>query len=106
MGMTIEMKSDDRGPLIRVGGEIDMDSSPDLKRKILAGLRGANLLRADLSGVTYIDSSGVAVLIQGLKDAQQQKAGFILVNPSKSVREVLELAMLDQVFSIEDAPAP
>lgn len=106
MGMTIEVKSDDRGPLILVAGEIDMDSSPDLKRKILASLRGAELLRADLSGVTYIDSSGVAVLIQGLKDAQHQKARFILVDPSKSVREVLDLAMLNQIFTIEDSAAP
>jgi anti-sigma B factor antagonist len=79
-----------------------MDSSPDLKSRIVAQLKSSRVLRLDLSRVEYIDSSGIAVLIQGLKDAQSHGGQFILFSPSKSVREVLDLAMLNQIFTIED----
>ena len=103
MGMTIDVQPYGEGTILRVHGEVDMDSSPDLKTRMFSQLKSASVLRLDLADVEYIDSSGVAVLIQGLKDAQANGARLILFNPSKSVREVLELAMLNHVFTIEDS---
>ncbi len=53
-----------------------------------------------LSEVEYMDSSGVAVLIEGLKAAQESGKTFALVAPSVPVMKVLTLARLDSVFDI------
>jgi anti-sigma B factor antagonist len=50
--------------------------------------------------VTYIDSSGIASLVEGLQVAKKQKSELALVAVSQRVRRVLELARLDKVFQI------
>ena len=54
----------------------------------------------DLAQVTYIDSSGIASLIEGLQAARKQKNDLALVSVSQRARRVLELARLDKVFTI------
>jgi anti-sigma B factor antagonist len=61
--------------------------------------QGRNVL-VDLSLVTYIDSSGIASLVEGLQVARKQKTDLALVSVSQRVRRVLELARLDKVFPI------
>jgi len=53
-----------------------------------------------LSEVTYIDSSGVATLVEGLRSARRHGTGFALMAPSPAVMQVLELARLDSVFEV------
>src|SRR5678815_5919160 len=57
------------GALACLYGRIDIDSSPALRERLLALLQGRHpsLVSIDLSGVTHIDSSGVATLIEALK---------------------------------------
>jgi anti-sigma B factor antagonist len=50
--------------------------------------------------VGYIDSSGVATLVEGLRSARKHGKTFILVAPSRAVLQVLELTRLDQVFEV------
>ncbi len=101
MGLTIESEQllDER--LIRVAGEVDLYSSPELRKAILQAMpSGDGRLSIDLSGVSYIDSSGVATLVEGLRAANENGAKFTLVAPSSAVIQVLELARLDSVFKI------
>jgi anti-sigma B factor antagonist len=51
--------------------------------------------------VQYIDSSGIATLIRGLKLAQEAGAGYVLVDPSPKVQAVIELSQLQEFFPIE-----
>jgi anti-sigma B factor antagonist len=60
---------------------------------------GRNVL-VDLSAVGYIDSSGVASLIEAFQLARRAGTGFALVSPTASALRVLELARLDRVFTI------
>ncbi len=84
-----------------VRGDVDLDASPRLLQAIRGALRAGASVAVDLQGVRYIDSSGVAVLIQGLKQAGRQGARFVLRNPSARVDSVLELAQLQPLFVIE-----
>jgi anti-sigma B factor antagonist len=59
----------------------------------------------DLSAVTYIDSSGVASLVEGYQTAKKQNLKFGLVGVSKAVLSVLQLARLDKVFPIHSSMA-
>jgi len=101
MGLTIDVEQLPNEALIRVTGEVDLYSSPELRKKLLKTIpssRGDVVV--DLSGVSYIDSSGVATLVEGLRSARQHDIGFILSTPSEAVTQVLELARLDSVFEV------
>jgi anti-sigma B factor antagonist len=101
MGLTIEKSQSSDGSLIRVVGEVDLYSSPELRKAILKAIPSADGgLAIDLEGVTYIDSSGVATLVEGLRSAREHDVGFVLVAPSPAVRQVLELARLDSIFEV------
>jgi anti-sigma B factor antagonist len=101
MGLTIGKEQSPDGSLIRVVGEVDLYSSPELRKAILKAVPSAEGgLAIDLAGVTYIDSSGVATLVEGLRSAREHGTGFALVSPSPAVMQVLELARLDSVFEV------
>jgi anti-sigma B factor antagonist len=85
---------------IVVKGDVDMDSSPELRDEMKRAMKGVSAIRLDLRGVGYIDSSGIAVLITGYRLAQKQKVGFALVEPSAQVKAVIELSQLQSFFPI------
>ncbi len=87
--------------VITVTGEIDLYSSPELRTAILEAVPAApTQVAIDLSGVAYMDSSGVATLVEGLRSAREHKKAFSLVAPSPAVVKVLKLAKLDQIFEV------
>jgi len=103
MALEIERREDGGKCRLVVSGEVDLYSSPELRRAVtqaIAETRGR--VEVDLSGVDYMDSSGVATLVEGLRNAAQQITQFVLVAPSPAVNKVLQLSRLDTVFDIED----
>jgi len=86
--------------LVRLSGEVDLSWSQDVRRAVLAAFAGKEPVGVELSAVGYIDSSGIAALVEGLQQARAQGRHFALVAPSDAVRAVLELARLDRVFAI------
>jgi anti-sigma B factor antagonist len=91
----------DDASLLTVSGEVDMDSSPDLLKALRDGVHQGRPMVVDLAGVAYMDSSGIAVLIQGLRAAKKRGVEFRLRAPSKPVLAVLRLAQLLQLFNID-----
>jgi anti-sigma B factor antagonist len=89
-----------------VAGQVDMAVSPRLWEEMRKPLAAKEPLRVVLKDVTYIDSSGIAVLVQGYKLARKSSVSFVLVEPSAAVAAVLDLANLRELFSIEDARKP
>lgn len=89
--------------VLLVRGEVDMESAPRLLAEIGKALGGTSILKVRLSEVPYLDSSGLAVLIQGLKEAKEKRVDFRLDAPSEAVRSVLALASLDSFFVVEDS---
>ena len=105
MGLTIEQTVIGAKIRIAVAGEVDLYTSPDLRSAIIKAVpAAAEGLEVELSGVQYMDSSGVATLVEGFKSARENSKSFVLLTPSQSVMKVLELARLDAVFEIERAP--
>ena len=91
--------------LLRVSGEVDLQYSPQLREKILASLKAGNPLLIDLSGVSYIDSSGIASLVEGFQVAKSAKLEYGLLNISKTAMQVLALTRLDKVFQLYTSAA-
>ncbi len=101
MALTIEESKSDDETVVCVQGEVDLYTSPQLRTAILKAVpAAAGGLAVDLSGVGYIDSSGVATLVEGLRSAREHGKTFTLVAPSPAVLQVLELTRLDQVFEV------
>lgn len=85
--------------LIKLDGEVDLSWSGRVRDAILAALEKSSV-GVDLGGVSYIDSSGIAALVEGLQTARDSDRRFVLVATSKPVLAVLELARLDRVFTL------
>ena len=104
MGKDIEINIVRNGPcsVVHVEGDIDLKSSPELRSAILDLYenRGQERVILNLAGVNYIDSSGVASLVEGLQEAKRRNARFILTGLNESPRHVLELTRLTKVFEI------
>ena len=100
--MSIEQKiNGDVGTLI-LGEEIDLDTSPTVRENIKDLLTSTKIVEVNLANVSYIDSSGIASLIEGMQMAKQQTGKeFHLVEVSNEVMKVVELAHLDKIFSIK-----
>lgn len=86
--------------VIALTGEVDLYYSPKARELILGCLNKNYYVLVDLSGVTYIDSSGVASLVEGYQLARSRKLEFGLVGVSHAAMQVLQLARLDKVFPI------
>lgn len=91
--------------VIELSGEVDLSCSPDARQQILDVIEAGQNLLVDMSGVTYIDSSGVASLVEGYQAARKKAQQFGLIAVSQSAMSVLNLARLDKVFPIHDSVA-
>lgn len=89
--------------IVTLKGEVDLHYSPEARKKILENLNDKKHVLVDLSGVKYIDSSGIASLVEGFQRARSLQLEFGLVGVSDAARQVLELARLDKVFQIKDS---
>ena len=103
MGLELNQTERNGEWTLSVKGEVDLYTSPELRTAIMKLLAKAKHgLGVDLSQVPYMDSSGVATLVEGLKSARSTQKKFVLVSPSESVMKVLQLARLDAVFEVCD----
>jgi anti-sigma B factor antagonist len=91
----------DRPNVLPLEGEIDLHVSPAIAAALTKMIeKKPKKLVVDLSGVTYVDSSGLAVLIEAMQNVTEYGAEFALAGLQESVRTIFEIARLDQVFRI------
>ena len=84
-------------------GEIDLHISPRIAASLGVMIEEKPpRLVVDLSRVSYIDSSGLAVLIEGMQNVEAYGGKFALAGLQENVRPIFEIARLDQVFLIYD----
>ena len=102
-GSNLEISVDQLGndAIVRPSGRINVDSSPDLRDCLLAILSAEPLPRAitvDLAGVPYIDTSGIATLIEALRIARHHQTGFYLQGLNGSVLRLFEVTGVLTLF--------
>jgi anti-sigma B factor antagonist len=98
----VNIQIEERPPyrIVRLSGDVDLHSSPKAREAILESLKQKMPLLVDLSAVSYMDSSGVASLVEGYQTARKQSLEFGLVAVAQPAMNVLKLARLDKVFPI------
>jgi anti-sigma B factor antagonist len=103
MTATVEVKIDqkDKYVIVAISGEVDLYSSPKVRKSIITlTSKKIPTLAIDLTDVSYMDSSGVATLVEGLQITEKYNGKLLLCGLNSMVREVFELSRLDTVFSI------
>jgi anti-sigma B factor antagonist len=95
------------GTILDITGDIDLAHSPAMRKALLQEIKEKKTPKVflNLEKVRYIDSSGIASLVEGLKASRDMGSRLILYGLSKTVREVMELSRLQKIFEIHDSEA-
>ena len=98
--MEHEITERDGTVIVGFSGDVDLQSSPEARKILLECVARKMPVLVDLSQVDYIDSSGIASLVESLQTARKGGSNLFLVSASEAALKVLELARLDKVFTI------
>lgn len=84
-----------------MSGDVDMHSSPKVREQLmtLIGKKTIAVL-VDFQGVSYIDSSGIATFVEGLKGMKAYGGRLLLYGVPKPIMEIFSFSKLDKVFEI------
>jgi anti-sigma B factor antagonist len=94
----------DKATMVEIFGEIDMYSSPEVRKVLLQLVDNKTAaIIINFQDVVYIDSSGIATLVEGLQEVEKYNGKFMLTNLSDKVMDVFELSRLDKVFDIYES---
>ncbi len=90
--------------ILDIVGEIDLYNAPEIKDIVnnLIEERKYNVV-INLEKVSYIDSSGIGVLISSLSNLRKYQGGLKIINVFASVKKVFELTKLTSFFEIYDS---
>ncbi len=93
--------SEDGLHVLALEGEIDLACSPELREMLHAQAKArCPVLVLDFKGVSYVDSSGLATLIEYVRKAQEYGGKFALVQVSARVQTIFDLVRLSEFLSI------
>jgi anti-sigma B factor antagonist len=86
--------------VVEVEGEVDLSTSPALRRALFQALPTVGRLALNLGAIRYIDSSGIATLIEVLNRSRHLRNEFVLFGLSPAVQEVFRLTHVISVFQV------
>lgn len=100
--MQIDIRKLDHITIVDAVGDIDYSTSPELRKVLLHEVCELKIprLALNLTSVQYVDSSGVASLLESLKASRDLKSRFILFGLNAKVTQVLQLSKLLTIFEI------
>jgi anti-sigma B factor antagonist len=107
MELTLNVYSDSpETTVIAVSGEIDVYTAPKLREKLISLVESGNYhLVVDMEGVEFLDSTGLGVLVGGLKRVRAHDGWIDLVSTQGRILRIFRITGLSKVFSIYDSVA-
>lgn len=100
--MTVSTRESGAAQVVDVEGDVDLGTSPNLRRTLFDLLGKKPKLAVNLRGVRYIDSSGIATLIEVLKSAQRLQMDLVLFGLSPAVQDAFRLTHVNRIFRVVD----
>ncbi len=102
--MEISARQFDGYVILDVSGDIDLAHSPQMRKALLGEIKEKKVPKVflNLKSVRYMDSSGIASLVEGLRASRDIGSRLILYSLSTHVREVMHLSRLQTIFEIFD----
>jgi anti-anti-sigma factor len=105
--MAFQFKRDKNETIyLTIAGDIDLEVTPDIKSQLVGKLVGARGLTIDAANVSYLDSSGVSILIIAMQSCKQMGIALTIAKISDEAVRVLQLAKLDKILPIEAITGP
>ena len=99
-------KHESDATILNLTGEVDLAHSPELRKILQEKVKAKCMaLIIDFSAVDYIDSSGLATLVEYRRDSQKYGGQFSLASLSTRVRTIFELVRLNEIIPIHDSLA-
>jgi anti-sigma B factor antagonist len=98
--MKISIRDVGSAKIVKVDGDVDLGTSGALRRTLFAALPETSILALNLEAIRYIDSSGIATLIEVLNDSRRLNKQFVLFGLSTAVEEVFRLTHVIRIFRI------
>ena len=89
-----------------LAGDIDLEVTPDIKAQLVSQLDDAKSLTINGKSISYLDSSGVSILVISMQTCRQQQLQFTISEISEEAFRVLELAKLDKILPIQNMTGP
>ena len=89
--------------LVRITGEIDHHTAPEIRQEIdgeLERLRPEKLI-LDLGQTDFMDSSGLGLILGRMRKTEEMQVNFTLLNPSPSILKILRFAGVEKKLEIE-----
>ena len=95
------------GKVVLISGRVTTDTSGQMRNKLGDALRlKPDTVTIDLSGVDYVDTSGLATLIEAMRIARRQDTQLVLRGVREQPRYLLKVTNLDRMFPIEEEAKP
>lgn len=105
--MAFQFKRDPSENLtLTLAGDIDLEVTPDIKGQMNSQLGDARSLTIDAGNVSYLDSSGVSILVIAMQSCKQRGLSLAISRISDEAFRVLELAKLDKILPIQEKSGP
>lgn len=99
--MEVHVEEQTEGIILIPEGDVDLHRSPALRERLKrVAQKKPRRLIVDLSRVPYMDSSGVATLVEAMQITRRQSTTLVLCGMQDRVRSIFEIAKLNQVFRI------
>ena len=99
--LTVDVDHTDTGAVVTLDGIVDLATAPELRATLLPLVVAGRALVLDLARVTFVDSTGLSVLVAAHRRSRVTSSRFALAHPSENLRQVLHMTHLDLVFAIE-----
>jgi len=99
--LKINTKTNKNAVIVEIEGDVDLYSSPQVRKTIIDLIsKKTSALLINLKSVNYMDSSGIATLVEGLQRTKEYGGNLCIYNLQGAVHDVFELSRLDKVFTI------
>ena len=95
----------DDASLVRVAGEIDVSTIAKLRREVYAAREEGATVLLDLSDVTFIDSTGLHLLLEASRDSAGSEWGFFILRPSHVVQRLIAVSGTADLLTLVDPAA-
>jgi len=104
MELGLDVTESDGATVLTVRGEVDVYTAPKLREKLVElDAQGRHTIVVDLEAVDFLDSTGLGVLVGGLKRVRSHDGDLILVCTHQRILKVFEITGLTKVFTIHDS---
>ena len=103
MEMTVDVETRGAYSVVNVGGEVDVFTAPKLREQLVDLVeKGSHHIVVNLEGIDFLDSTGLGVLVAGLKRVKAHEGTLSLVSTKEKILKLFRITGLTKVFPIHD----